>query len=264
MLLNTRNFLLYALSVGFLVIAITVTVLQDRASESRTATLPTVFSAQAAAVFTATTIDHESTLDRKGKIASLRQKIAEQGLTTSPKSDEDAVVEEAVVAAVIDLPEEPTTLACSDPIVTKPAWPVRGVKFEVVEGARIVYHDVLPPPVELSASGTATIASSTKAVLLQLPLHSVPLASKSCVPYDVIGVALDGSLIRNNEQAVYAIFGSESLIGYALDGFPLYGKNDEADLDFCGGLSVAGQYAYYLNSERSTMLDCFSGKPVNL
>jgi hypothetical protein len=61
-------------------------------------------------------------------------------------------------------------------------------------------------------------------VVLQLPLPFGP-QGKTCLSYDVVGVALDGSLIRNNEHSLYQVFGSETLIGYALDGFPIYGLN---------------------------------------
>ena len=79
----------------------------------------------------------------------------------------------------------------------------------------------------------------------------------------MVGVALDGSLIRNTEYPVYAIFGSESLIGYALDGFPMYGLSTDV-VDQCGGKSVDGQYGYYLRPDQTVVLDCFFGKPVSL
>ena len=59
--------------------------------------------------------------------------------------------------------------------------------------------------------------------VLQLPSRTMPAASPSCIGSDVIGIANDGSLIRNDELSLYGVFGSETRIGYALDGLPIYG-----------------------------------------
>jgi hypothetical protein len=78
-----------------------------------------------------------------------------------------------------------------------------------------------------------------------------------------VGVAKDGSLIRNNEARLYGIFGEQTLVGYALDGFPIYGIS-ESVVDACGGVSVAGQYRYQLSVERENIINCFAAKPIAL
>jgi hypothetical protein len=91
----------------------------------------------------------------------------------------------------------------------------------------------------------------------------VPLNSESCVASDVIGIATDGSLIRNNEVGAYGVFGGGTLVGYALDGFPIYGVSEQK-ADICGGAMVGGQYRYVISSERATIINCFAGAPVAL
>jgi hypothetical protein len=143
-----------------------------------------------------------------------------------------------------------------------------GAQFKEVEGARLVYRLGVPvEPINLVSDATSTIPvppTSTDVVLAQLPLRTSPLSSPTCLPHDVVGIATDGSLIRNNEVALYTVFGGETLIGYALDGFPLYGVDDDAGTDSCGGVMVGGMYRYFLSLEREHILHCFSGTPVSL
>ena len=88
-------------------------------------------------------------------------------------------------------------------------------------------------------------------------------AGANRAPSDVIGIALDGSLIKNNEYSLYSIFREETLIGYALDGFPIYGQS-EVSTDECGGILADNQYRYYLSKERKAVLYCYSGTPVEI
>ncbi len=68
--------------------------------------------------------------------------------------------------------------------------------------------------------------------------------------------------------------GGDTLVGYALDGFPIYNplpgtKEDiDAALDSCNGLTVNGEYRYYARtadqagSTRNYLLGCYSGVPT--
>src|SRR5690606_28864850 len=122
------------------------------------------------------------------------------------------------------------------------------------EGARVLYREV-------SGDIDSDISSST---ILQLPINSFPSDVKTCLNNDIVGIALEGSLMRNAEDKIYKIFGSETLLGYALDGFPIYGLDDSLVADSGGGASVSGAYRYYLNSSRSGLIGCFSGSPISL
>lgn len=145
---------------------------------------------------------------------------------------------------------------CSGYSIYVGAWPQR-VHVEEREGARLVYT---------AGASTAAATSSDKVetVLLQLPVHTQPQLQRSCLPTDVVGVAQDGSLIRNNEHGLYSIFTDATIVGYALDGFPIYGKNNSVVVDECGGAVVGGQYGYVLQDDRAAIIHCFRGRPVNL
>nr|XP_054773308.1 uncharacterized protein LOC129281390 [Lytechinus pictus] len=58
-----------------------------------------------------------------------------------------------------------------------------------------------------------------------------------------------------------------TIIGVALDGFPIYGPNDEngnelysADLDACHGRYVDGNYRYHITEDFPYILGCFHGE----
>ncbi|XP_011680344.2 uncharacterized protein LOC105445904 [Strongylocentrotus purpuratus] len=58
-----------------------------------------------------------------------------------------------------------------------------------------------------------------------------------------------------------------TIIGVALDGFPIYGPNDEngnelytADLDVCHGRYVDGNYRYHITEDFPYILGCFHGE----
>jgi hypothetical protein len=99
--------------------------------------------------------------------------------------------------------------------------------------------------------------------VLQLPTRTTPSTNPTCLASDVIGIATDGSLIRNNEVGLYGIFGADTLIGYALDGFPIYGAGVGA-VDACGGVVVSGVYRYQIQLKNETIINCFAGTPVSL
>lgn len=259
MVINTRNFLLYLLCVGFLVTAITYTAVSSWRENDETLALvvpespvPVEYVAEAVV---------EPSLNRAERLASMREKIAALGasvaaaiVATQPEEPE------AEGTAPVEIPED-TVLLCDDYRVSEATWTAGAVPvFSVVEGARLLTKEVTIATT--TASGTTVMETKTD-VLLQLPLRSLPLPIKSCLPTDVVGIALDGSLIRNNEQALYTIFSDETLLGYALDGFPMYGATNRYQLDTCGGTTLDGQYRYYLSSERSAILYCFAGIPVD-
>lgn len=208
------------------------------------------------ATFTATVASQES-VSREDRIAELRKKIAGRSVETV------AMVEESEVAIEEDLkPEviaavEKDEMRCSNYQKTAVAWSSSGVMISEVEGARLVYRE-----------GTPTVVGSTsvptKNVLAQLPLRSTPTSSGNCIASDVIGISVKGSLIRNNEVLAYATVGQGAIVGYALDGFPIYGGNATGATDVCGGATVAGQYRYVVSSEQRTIINCYSGTPITL
>ena len=73
---------------------------------------------------------------------------------------------------------------------------------------------------------------------------------------------MDGSLIFNSDAILYRSYGSETLIGYALDGFPIYGPTS-AEKDACGGYDAPTGYRYAISADTNTVLECFMGTPDN-
>ena len=146
-------------------------------------------------------------------------------------------------------------------------------------------------------------------IVLTLPLNPEMAAASSCVPMGMIGVALNGVAIYNalddggrdavahevldicnghpQMQGQYHYHGpsaclpnqtaNEMLVGYALDGFGIYGMHDaqgreitDPDLDECHGRTSEVQwdgarvsiYHYVLTREYPYTIGCFRGTPV--
>jgi hypothetical protein len=144
---------------------------------------------------------------------------------------------------------------------------------------------------------------------LQLPLNPRVASAPSCLPMGMIGVALNGVAIYNALDAAgvdaaahevqdgcaahpqgageYHYHGpspcmpdekTSGLIGYALDGFGIYGMRDastgailhNSDLDVCHGTTspvmwngtMVTIYHYVLTDEYPYTLGCFRGTPV--
>lgn len=186
---------------------------------------------------------------RAKRLQDLRQKIAD-GATLYIYEEEP--VEEAVVDVTDEIVE---VQLCSSYRVYQKAWNPSGLIFREVEGARLLYREIAA---QVLAS---TTIPAEREVLVQLAIPTNPLNNKSCLQSDVVGLTIGGGLIRNNEFSTYAAFGPSMLIGYALDGFPIYGGGD-SDLDSCGGRVVNGQYRYQVSTERASVLQCYSGLPV--
>jgi hypothetical protein len=150
-------------------------------------------------------------------------------------------------------------LLCADYelIAAVQTWPAREIQRAEREGSRVYYTT---GAARATSSATTSTVTLTETVLLQLPMQFVPVGPKQCIPTPVIGIALDGSLIKNQESSLYRLFTNETLIGYALDGFPIYGLS-EAATDECGGRIVQGQYRYELADTRPTIINCFNGVP---
>lgn len=255
---RTRDFALFLLTVAFLVVGITSTVHRDLVVENNLASVAAADDNSSEVIFKATVPETEADA-RPSRLAALREKIADLVLSPVPE-------EEVPEVAVTEEEEETTTpgavLLCSGYKEQFVSWQPQGLKFEVVEGARLVYREGAPVS-QVNELGETIVGLPTRTILTQLPLRSFPSPTKTCLSSDIVGIALDGSLIRNAEYSIYAIFGEDTLVGYALDGFPIYGAT-AGKTDSCGGSAVSGNYRYYLSTEREGVLGCFSGDPIAL
>ncbi len=219
-----------------------------------------VFVSQPVSDSSSASVSREVEVSREERIASLRKKIASLGVTESePETPAEEVVAtstETTNVVVKDIEEQ----RCSFYAPYSGSWNSRGVSINEEEGARIVYREATPSPI---ASSTTALPAPSKQILLELPVKSLPAASTHCIASDVIGITKHGTLIRNDEILAYRTFDAGTLIGYALDGFPIYGGSN-VQTDTCGGVAVKGQYRYYLHPDRNTMISCFAAPPVTL
>ena len=255
---RTRDFILVFVSVIFLLVAIGSTLIY-RGSRSPVS-MEISYSSESDTTYTAEVTTNE-TPSRADRLATMRDKIASgQALSLAApviESEADETLETVATLEDDTDTESPVTgvQLCANHSAYSGVWTPQGVKFAVTEGARLIYRD----GVTLDELGLPN-----KDVLLQLPMYALPSKNKAtCLPSDVVGIAQDGSLIRNDEAGMYRVFGASTLVGYALDGFPIYGASD-SPTDSCGGTVVAGQYRYYLSAERDTVINCFAVNPVSL
>ena len=242
---RTRDFVLLFTCIVFLVLAIGATVigmLFPRAAVP-TALTPALPADEGGAEVA------EAGVDRAARAEALAKKIA---------ADSDLFITAPATVTPTDTPQEPVPevtevmepLLCGNYQSYANVWPSQRVSVTTAEGVR-VYRDM-------------TSAASTT---IPQPLLTLSLSPSPGIPYclstDVIGIANDGSLIRNTEARLYGIFGPDTQIGYALDGFPIYGSSNAA-ADECGGVTHSGGYRYQVASDRGYILACFSAAPATL
>jgi len=202
------------------------------------------------------TVPDQQALDREANVQAMRVKVAQADLAPAVVESEPVVQPAASTtptATSTDTVEEPVEVAPT-PVMTCASytpyvgfWDARNATVVPKEGAIVIERPV----------GTST------ETMLQLTTRSMPAATPTCLSSDVIGIANDGSLIRNDEFAFYGVFGAETRVGYALDGLPIHGVGTVRG-DVCGGRIVAGQYRYELSTSRDTLINCFAATPTRL
>lgn len=263
---RTRDLILYVLVLLFLLMGIAFTVALEKSGESSTLSGAIAYFTESEADVAADT--DGIGIDRAANIAKLRDKIArgEGQITAGPpvfssvdqEEGRDDVVEENPDALIEPTDRSPAYCSTGAYDAMVAAWPQEGVTMELVEGARLVAGD----RTRLLTTGSSTVSTTTRDVLLQLPLSPMRGFSSHCLPATVVGVALDGTLIKNDETWRFRSVSSESVIGYALDGFPIYGEGiDESRLDSCGGYDSGVGYRYHLREKELFVLACFAAPP---
>jgi hypothetical protein len=229
-----------------------------------------MFSAQEATVFVATaepegytaSVVNGEEVSRDERIASLRKKIIALGNLGV------AAQQEVIPDSPVPTADETTTgpvveKRCGDYTAGGVGWNSAGVLLEEVEGARLVYRETKSVAMASTSSSSSSSATIIREILAQLPIRSIPAVSQSCVASDVVGISKNGALIRNTQVAGYGSFGGDILVGYALDGFPIYGATEKRT-DICGGLMEDGQYRYQISNTRDTIITCYAGTPITL
>lgn len=204
--------------------------------------------------------------NRNATIERLRNLIANGGTTITPSPS----VETAVVDVEQSTTTEETTLlaplvSCGgdDSFIIKKQWPP-SVTVSVEKGERIASVLVTAPRETPATVGSTSLPVAEEFVtkkLLVTRAFPVKGGAPQCVPGSIVGVTASGGLI-SNDASFYGEYGSESLIGYARDGFPMYGFY-EGEVDVCGGYQHVNGYRYTLTNGRSTVVNCFYSSPAS-
>ena len=264
-MIRKRDLVLFLASFGFLLVAITVTGLWQQGSRLPVAASLVDFATDTATYTAAVITIPDSKNDR---LAALRQKLAE-GSSYNAVSEPETPPEPEVVAEqpastttdgeVVDTPQNPVVM-CGDTYAVKTIPRLTGMQYyREGEGQRVFFNQVL-----LADSSSTTAVVPTEEVVFTLPLRTTPLAFTSCISDDVVAISPTGVRIKNTDYAKYQGSGEAALLGYTLDGFPLYGRTNSITTDECGGAMIDGSYRYYLSAERDGVIGCFAGIPVTL
>lgn len=249
-MLRTRDLLLFVLILFFLGIAIYATVSRDGVGYSLEHEV-----AFTDASFEAGAVSSEESIDRYSIIERLRTKLANSIERIEPAPSVEAPeIEEVSTEASVGLQK---CLYPDDALSMVPRWPLSGVKVAVREGARAVYvEEVNVIPAVSSTTKEEIITTITP--LLQLPLVTLKQAEASCVPSEVVGVTAGGILMFNGDVNSYRKIPENALIGYARDGFPIYGVYS-GEVDQCGGYDHPAGYRYTISIERDYIVGCYAG-----
>ena len=269
-MIRKRDFALFLCTVMGLVIAISVTyVLTAPGQTARTAWLP---PASPPIATSATSTVTRPKLDRAARLAALREQLAARNLTADiPSSstrdtattDRSRAVSTNTAPVVAGTSTTATAVAeCPDHAPWSGFWDASGISLVEVEGARLVYREALVAPAAASTSVGTQIPPT--AVLAELPLRTLPNPTPSCLPTDVVGIANDGSLIRNSEVGLYGISVPRRSSGTHSMGSRSTVWIRPRSLIAAGGVVRGDSYGYTLAPERDVILKCFAGTPVTL
>lgn len=259
---QTREWVMFVAGCVFVLGAIMVTVWSETKPASVNIPAAVSFVTQSAVEEQQATVVMSDDPSPSEALAAMRDKVVAYRETHRRDTDKFTVATSVPVVAGEATSSAantsgPSAVQYCNPDATEYAgvWP-RNVVVEEREGVRVVY---------VASEGVATgTVRLPETLLLQLPAPGRPGIEQHCLPHEVVGVAQDGSLIRNKEVGMYQIFSADTVVGYALDGFPIYGKNDSIDVDTCGGAMGPEGYGYVLQSERESMVQCFRGRPAQL
>ena len=258
-MIRTRDFLLFVLTLIFLSVAIVTTVTKDSQKTSHDTNVAFLDSER-----TLEARSEDSVIDRQSNIDRLRTKLqnSTELIEVSPSvesvsEDVDTSTSSSIAALSVK------RCAYSDDFITKvPSWPFSKVQMKNEDGKRVFYTTVTQEVIRhTSSTATSTVTKkvTTAQNLLELPLFPVKQQQEQCLPSEVIGVTQNGLLIFNSSVATYVGVGADTLIGYARDGFPIYGVYN-GEVDRCGGYDGPTGYRYTISTERDYIIGCYMGE----
>ena len=193
---------------------------------------------------------------RQENISRLRELIAKGDVIESFPSVEAP----AVIGNDTNQTHDLNCISPNTGIDTARNWPLSGVEIKLVGTERVV-SKVSYSPVTPVATGTQPVPEVLNEInLLNLPLLGFKASKPACIDNDVIGVTIEGSLIFNTDAILYRNTSPETLIGYARDGFPIYGAYAGTQ-DQCGGYDSSSGYRYAASPTGDLFISCFMGAP---
>ncbi|MDA8597171.1 hypothetical protein N9L26_02425 [Candidatus Pacebacteria bacterium] len=266
-MIRTRDLFLFAVALVFLFGAITFTIAHDRSGMVGGVTERLAFADDD--TMGEIGVASSSALDRQQNLAVLRDKLARgegkisQGEPVFTSVDTPKIVE-GDTEIVLDLDTSVTRIEQYCSVVLSASeviqnWPLTTAEIQVADG----YRKVVGTETVEEVVGSTTIPIETQVEKLRLPLTPVATGGQICLDSQLIGVALDGSLIKNNDTWRFRTFSESTLLGYARDGLPIYGPGvDDSLLDACGGYVGPAGYQYHLRPNEPFIIGCYSGMPA--
>jgi hypothetical protein len=240
----------------FVLVGITLTLLLD--TRAQYMGIPSFLGIESEEIDYTAENRNSTTLDRASIIDRLRSAIAQGEPEVEPNPSVEESENSVSDADVVEVQREIDYCTnFDDSLGVAGSWPATGVTFVEEGGFRKVTLRTTPIS-SASSSATSTVNERLLIVLQQAPM---PYTS-SCVPGDVIGISAAGRLLLNSQVALYRGYGAEYLIGYARDGFPIYGYY-EGPTDSCGGYQHPSGYRYTITPDRDQVLSCFKSTPAS-
>lgn len=265
-MIRTRDLVLFLVCLVFLGVLIVSTVFTDDSTPVLTVTDWEVSIDEVLALggeSTATT-----PMDRTANIARLREKIAANTSSITPQPDtfvEDVIISEVDASNPADsaAPGVRSCLYLDDVLPKLANWPLSGVRVQVIGGARTVSYSealTIESATDAAATSTTAVTETITNTIASLPLFPTKSPTPSCVPSEVIGVTSGGTMMFNTDASIWLNVDQNTLVGYARDGYPIYGRYD-GELDVCGGYDHPAGYRYSVSSDRSYIIGCFTATP---
>jgi len=253
-MIRTRDFLLFVVILLFLLVGISGTLIHERLKVATGVVGEVNFKNDSVELSVSSNREEDN---KAANLARLRAKLAVGEQISVP--DIDTVVAPPTPINLVVINRQ--AIYCpslKDTTQLKSTWP-KNVAVREVEGARMVYEQVT----QMASSATSTAPNITEIPRLQLSVNQVRESQDTCINSDVIGITTTGALITNDAASRYIGVSELTLIGFALDGLPIYGvKTDTSKLDSCGGESGPLGYRYHLRPGEDFVLGCFASTPT--
>lgn len=258
-MIRTRDLVLFVLSLLVLVLAIVVTTLSTTKQTTPTLSTGTEDNTSYTAIAPPTSV-----LDRGAILNRLRELIARDTSLTDAFQNVEPTANEATSSDQTStlIGSQPTYCLYPDDVLPRlGSWPLTGIQITTdgINRQLIVKDNNASTPV-LMATGTAPQVTVEPATLITFPVLPTKLDQPACLPSEVVGVTNTGVMIFNAEIKQWLSVPANTLIGYARDGYPIYGSY-EGEVDVCGGYDHPAGYRYTIGRDRPYLLGCFTATP---